>query len=90
MEHWHVRAWSTRRWSWICATRCTNWLVSREDIFDVVVEGDLAAFSHAGDRQSEAKLLREIIEAGFDVVEFGAQHKSLEDVFLHVTEGRVQ
>ncbi len=29
-------------------------------------------------------------EAGFPVVEFGAKHKSLEDVFLHVTEGRVQ
>jgi hypothetical protein len=35
-------------------------------------------------------LLREIVEAGFPVVEFGAKHKSLEDVFLHVTEGRVQ
>jgi hypothetical protein len=24
------------------------------------------------------------------VIEFGTRHKSLEDVFLHVTEGRVQ
>jgi ABC-2 type transport system ATP-binding protein len=67
-----------------------KWLGSRDDISDVSVEADLTRFSHAGDRQSEAKLLREIIEAGFDVIEFGAQHKSLEDVFLHVTEGRVQ
>lgn len=70
--------------------RLHKWLVSRADISDVAIEGDLAMFSHAGDRQSEAKLLREIIETGFDVIEFGARHKSLEDVFLHVTEGRVQ
>jgi hypothetical protein len=54
------------------------------------MNSDLATFTHAGDNESEAALLREIVEAGFAVVEFGAQHKSLEDVFLHVTEGRVQ
>ena len=35
-------------------------------------------------------MLRAMVEAGFPVIEFGAQHKRLEDVFLHVTEGRVQ
>jgi ABC-2 type transport system ATP-binding protein len=54
------------------------------------LEEDLAVFNYAGDRESEAALLRAIVEAGFPVVEFGAKHKSLEDVFLHVTEGRVQ
>ena len=38
----------------------------------------------------QAKLLREVVEAGFAVVEFASKTKSLEDVFLHVTEGRVQ
>jgi ABC-2 type transport system ATP-binding protein len=70
--------------------RLHGWLTTRNDIFEVTIEGDLAVFNHAGDRESEAGLLREIIEAGFPVVEFGARHKSLEDVFLHVTEGRVQ
>jgi hypothetical protein len=28
--------------------------------------------------------------AGFRVVEFGSQQKSLEDVFMHVTRGLVQ
>jgi ABC-2 type transport system ATP-binding protein len=70
--------------------RLQNWLSSREDIFELKIDGDLAMFDHSGNRESEAKLLREIIEAGFSVIEFGAQHKSLEDVFLHVTEGRVQ
>jgi ABC-2 type transport system ATP-binding protein len=70
--------------------RLQAWLAAQRDIQDLRMEGDLAAFSHAGDRESEAQLLREIVAAGFPVVEFGAHHKSLEDVFLHVTEGRVQ
>ena len=56
----------------------------------VRLDGELAMFSFRGDRDAEAELLRSIVHAGFPVVEFGAQHKSLEDVFLHVTEGRVQ
>ncbi|HEX3599074.1 MAG TPA: ABC transporter ATP-binding protein [Lacipirellulaceae bacterium] len=67
-----------------------KWLAAREDIFELRMNGDLATFTHAGDSESEAALLRAIVETGFAVVEFGAQHKSLEDVFLHVTEGRVQ
>jgi ABC-2 type transport system ATP-binding protein len=70
--------------------RLQGWLASRDDIFELRIDGDLAMFNHSGNRESEARLLREIIEAGFAVIEFGAQHKSLEDVFLHVTEGRVQ
>jgi ABC-2 type transport system ATP-binding protein len=67
-----------------------NWLTARNDISEVNLENDLATFSHTGNRESEAALLRDIVNAGFPVVEFGARHKSLEDVFLHVTEGRVQ
>ncbi|HEX5470669.1 MAG TPA: ABC transporter ATP-binding protein [Lacipirellulaceae bacterium] len=67
-----------------------GWLAARGDIEELQVEGDLATFSHAGDRESEASLLKAMVEAGFAIVEFGAKQKSLEDVFLHVTEGRVQ
>lgn len=70
--------------------RLRNWLAAREGIFDLKLEGELAIFNHAGDAESEAALLRALVEAGFPVIEFGAQHKTLEDVFLHVTEGRVQ
>jgi len=72
------------------AERLHSWLASQLDISDLKMENGLASFSHTGDDESEAALLRAIVEAGFPVVEFGAQHKSLEDVFLHVTEGRVQ
>jgi ABC-2 type transport system ATP-binding protein len=70
--------------------RLRSWLAARGDIEDLQLEGELVRFNHAGDRESEAALLRAMIDAGFAVIEFGAKHKSLEDVFLHVTEGRVQ
>jgi len=72
------------------AARLHEWLTARGDISELRAEGDLVTFSHQGDQESEAALLRAIVEAGFPVVEFGAKHKSLEDVFLEVTEGRVQ
>ena len=70
--------------------RLHGWLERRDDIADVQVENELFTFTHAGDRKSEAALLKTMIEAGFAVVEFGVRHKSLEDVFLDVTKGRVQ
>jgi len=56
----------------------------------VKVDSELFTFTHAGDRHSEAALLKEMVVAEFAVIEFGVRHKSLEDVFLDVTEGRVQ
>ena len=70
--------------------RLQNWLAARDDIFDLKIDGERAVFNHNGDRRSEAALLKAMVEAGFPVIEFGAKHKTLEDVFLHVTEGRVQ
>jgi ABC-2 type transport system ATP-binding protein len=72
------------------AERLHGWLKRREEIADVQVENELFTFTHAGDRESEAALLKMMVENGFAVIEFGVRHKSLEDVFLHVTEGRVQ
>lgn len=70
--------------------RLQHWLAARTDISELSMSDDLAVFNFSGDREAEASLLKAIIEAGFRVVEFGAKHKSLEDVFLHVTEGQLQ
>jgi len=67
-----------------------TWLTEREGLDEVVIDGQLLMFSHLGDRESEADLLKEMIEAGFRIAEFGARHTSLEDIFLTVTKGRVQ
>jgi ABC-2 type transport system ATP-binding protein len=66
------------------------WLRQQANIHDVREEGDLLRFSHPGTRADEAVLLRQMIEAGFVVAEFRSEEKSLEDVFMHVTQGYVQ
>jgi ABC-2 type transport system ATP-binding protein len=72
------------------AEQLHGWLAQRDDIQELRMDGNLAVFSHMGGAESEAALLRAVVESGFPVVEFGAKHKTLEDVFLYVTEGRVQ
>ena len=67
-----------------------EWLNARDDVSDILDEAGSVSLFHKGDEAEQAVLLREIIEAGFSVVEFASKTKSLEDVFLHVTEGRVQ
>ena len=66
------------------------WLESRDDLVDVRKHNRGVTLRHAGDEASQAVLLKEMIDAGLQVIEFRCQTKSLEDVFLHVTQGRVQ
>jgi ABC-2 type transport system ATP-binding protein len=67
-----------------------KWLAERGDVEQLYTDGRLVRFLHAGDPPAEAALLRTMIEAGFPVVAFGTRRKSLEDVFMQVTEGLVQ
>lgn len=67
-----------------------QWLAEKEGYNEIVTDGELLHFSHVGERAEEAVLLKEMIEAGFRIAEFGARHSTLEDVFLNVTKGRVQ
>jgi ABC-2 type transport system ATP-binding protein len=72
------------------ADRLAQWLARRTDVDQVRVDERWVAFHHAGDDDAQAQLLREIVDADFRVIEFGVQSKTLEDVFLEVTKGRVQ
>ena len=67
-----------------------DWLQKSSDVSDVNAKDEHVRFSHQGDRHDEARILRQMIEAGFEVVEFRSEEKSLEDVFMHVTQGTVQ
>jgi ABC-2 type transport system ATP-binding protein len=67
-----------------------NWLQEREDIENIRVDGQLLRFSHIGQQEDQAALLREMIQADFAIAEFAVEQKSLEDVFMHVTRGVVQ
>ena len=71
-------------------SRLTSWLEDRSDVSDVrQVEGRFHFLHERSTESDEAKLLREILNAGFEVVEFGTKRQSLEDVFMQVTQGIV-
>jgi len=72
------------------ADALANWLAQRSDVDHVRQEGSLIRFLHSGPAETEADLLRAMIEADFRVVSFGSRRKSLEDVFMQVTRGLVQ
>lgn len=72
------------------ATALQNWLAERDDVQDILVDGELVRFTHEGGREEQADFLKEMILADFRIAEFGSHEKSLEDVFLHVTQGVVQ
>ncbi len=56
----------------------------------VQTSGQQIRFSHRGDRHDEVAILRQLVNAGFEVAEFHSEERSLEDVFMHVTKGTVQ
>jgi ABC-2 type transport system ATP-binding protein len=72
------------------AMAAANWLREQTGIGGVRVDGQLLYFSHDGGRSEEAQILRAMIGAGFEVAEFRSHQKSLEDVFMQVTQGAVQ
>lgn len=67
-----------------------NWLAARNDVHQIDINADIARFVHDGTIETDADLLREVVQAGFRVASFGSQAKTLEDVFMQVTEGLVQ
>jgi ABC-2 type transport system ATP-binding protein len=66
------------------------WLAARGDVHEIQADGEQVGFAHDGDEQSEADLLKSMIAADFRVVAFGSKAKTLEEVFMQVTEGLVQ
>lgn len=56
----------------------------------VLVDGQLIRFGFSGELGDQASIVTRLVEQGFQVAEVSAQKKSLEDLFLQVTEGLVQ
>lgn len=65
-------------------------MVGQHGVSQPIVDGQLIRFEFAGDLKQQAALITWLVAEGFEVVEVVAHKKSLEDVFLHVTEGLVQ
>jgi ABC-2 type transport system ATP-binding protein len=72
------------------AEQLINYLQARADVSDVSARNGHVLLTHDGGPEEQAALLRQLVDSGFPVVEFASRTKSLEDVFMHVTEGRVQ
>jgi ABC-2 type transport system ATP-binding protein len=93
IQHGHTGV-QTRTWVRVRvlggADALTNWLAERTDVHELQHDGDQVSFAHDGQQQAHADLLREMVLAGFPIVAFGTQTKTLEEVFMQVTEGRVQ
>lgn len=67
-----------------------EWITTQVAPNEQKLDGELITFVHTGDPAEEARILRGLVEAGFEVAEFGGSEKSLEEVFMQVTRGIVQ
>lgn len=65
-------------------------LTQKLDLEHLVEDGELLRFAFDGDVHEQAQLVTMLVNEGFSIAEVAAHQKSLEDVFLQVTEGLVQ
>ena len=65
-------------------------LKSVQHVDQIIIDGELLRFEFAGEMKDQAELLALLVANGFLVAECTSHRKSLEDVFLQVTEGLVQ
>ncbi len=65
-------------------------IAERDGIGSMICDGQLLRFEFEGDIEAQADFVAWIVGQGFRVAEVSSHKKSLEDVFLQVTEGLVQ
>ena len=65
-------------------------LGTQEAVDDLTCDGPWIHFSLRGAEKEQIEVLRTLCDARIDVLEYSSREESLEDVFLHITQGRVQ
>ena len=65
-------------------------IAAQLDVAPPIVDGELIRFEFSGDVRAQAEFIGWLVGQGHAVAEVRSHKKSLEDVFLHVTEGLVQ
>lgn len=65
-------------------------LENHAEVSHITCDGNLFRFSLSGDETQQATLLRTLVIEGATILEFSPRSRSLEDVFLQVTQGLVQ
>lgn len=71
-------------------TAAANQVRQREFVKKVSIDGEILRIEFTGDMRAQADLVTDLVRTGCVVAEAIAHSKSLEDVFLQVTEGLVQ
>ncbi|GAA5506035.1 ABC transporter ATP-binding protein [Novipirellula caenicola] len=69
---------------------CAAEISTQQSVEKMIIDGEFLRFEFEGDASDQADLVAWIIGRGYRVVEVASHKKSLEDVFLQVTEGLVQ
>lgn len=59
-------------------------------IDNVILDGQFVRFGFSGDTGHQAAIVTHLVNEGFQIAEVSSHKKSLEDIFLQVTEGLVQ
>ena len=68
-----------------------QWLQKLNDVANIQASDLVVRFQFSGESgHPQANLLKSIVNAGFPVLEFSTESRSLEDVFLQITTGAVQ
>jgi ABC-2 type transport system ATP-binding protein len=67
-----------------------RFLVEQPEVTNVHEAGGRVRFEFGGGDAGQVELVSRIIAAGFPVLEFTAHDAGLEDLFIEITEGRVQ
>lgn len=72
------------------ADRAERWLVQHPLVDSAVVTSGAILVQFTGTPEQRVDLLREMIQQGFPIVEFGGKIETLEDIFMSITQGIVQ
>ena len=68
-----------------------QWLANKPNVSNIQAGDRTVRFQFAAsDEPEQASLVSAIVSAGFPVLEYGTESRSLEDVFLQITTGAVQ
>jgi len=70
--------------------RLERFLLEQPGVVGVHEAGPKVQFELDGDDQAQVQLIARLIAAGFPILEFSAHSAGLEDVFIEITNGRVQ
>ena len=65
-------------------------LLEQPFVESMSVSQNSISFDYSGDEPARAQLLKQLVLAGFEVVEFQTKTESLEDAFMEITKGVMQ